>query len=662
MKVILTGGGTGGHIYPTLALAEILQEVVQDKENIDFLYVGTRGKLEEDIVPKHGYKIVFVKSKGFPGFKKPVELIHFLLILMIGVIQATKILIRFKPDLIIATGGYVSAPILIASILLKRLKIFKIKTFVHEQNVVPGKMNRFVGRFADLIGVTFKETRTYFPSGKTIQVGYPVRKSIGRYPREEARSELGLSKEQKLLLIFGGSSGAKTINEAMVEILPELVKRKDLFIVFATGKYKSKSYRAYDDTINALKNKGLDFANTPNLIIKNYIYDMDKYLAAADLVICRAGAGTIYEILSIGLPAIFIPKALLPGEHQVLNARIIEIQEAGRVIYERVTKNRIYVPIEELKNAIYELLEDQQLREKIVENTKKILNFDTRNRLIKTFSAFLDNDINQLKNIDDNTLYDWRKFDPFADPNPFRLLKKLEIMFESSEVTSLEENQLNFLHYRTDVLLSRDDWELRNVGIKLIGLTRYYDKISDFPVYINDRIGFIRRNLFKTIERLRVYNQIIKDVLVKGLCDNYYEVRSWALSALLSLSDLIKDFSPFKPHIIKALKDRNFEVRMQAIKVLAVLPIEKTEILKYLRKNYYHPNTRVREAVVWTLRKLFERNVLSKEEIEKEINELLITSNDFLPHFELKEQLYLLQKLIREKQKDIKELKMKGAK
>jgi murein biosynthesis integral membrane protein MurJ/undecaprenyldiphospho-muramoylpentapeptide beta-N-acetylglucosaminyltransferase len=355
MNVVFTGGGTGGHVYPNIAIYEAIKEKYPEAR---FLYIGTKKGAESRIVRNIPQPIEFVGvlSRGIPQKIKSAATLIALFFIFLGTIKSYFKLKRFRPDIIIGSGGYVAAPVLLAASLLK------LKVFIHEQNAVPGRLNRFIARFAARIGVSFSSTAQFFPEDKVVFTGYPLRKSIRYNKSENIKEKYDIPEKNKVVFIFGGSGGARTINNAVAEIIPMLLAIDDLTVILATGRGYSSEYKAYDDTVKIFQDIGIPTEIEGRLIIREYFDNIDEIYSITDLVVSRAGAGTIKEITTMGIPSILIPKINLPGDHQILNAREVEKTGGAKVVYEAVTfagnKQTVYVPEVSLLQTIKETLFD----------------------------------------------------------------------------------------------------------------------------------------------------------------------------------------------------------------------------------------------------------------------------------------------------------------
>jgi UDP-N-acetylglucosamine--N-acetylmuramyl-(pentapeptide) pyrophosphoryl-undecaprenol N-acetylglucosamine transferase len=335
-RILLAGGGTAGHVNPALAIGSALAT-----EETRLLYVGVRGRVEEEVVPREGIPIKYILASGYPGSLSP-ETAVFLLKLLIGTIQSLFILLSFRPEIIVGTGGYVSAPVIIAASLLRKFRLGNARVLLHEQNAIPGKLNRLMGRFANQVLVTFPETLSYFPQNGIV-VGYPLRKRIAKVSRAEALQKINLHipEGRKVVLVFGGSQGARAINQALIDALGFLLPYRDsLFIIHGVGLFKSNEYNAANDTEARLRRlyseEQLRDING-FYVYRAFFHDIELFYAISDLVVARGGAGSLNEISAMGLPALIIPKSNLPGDHQVMNARSMEKAGGAEILYEQIS-------------------------------------------------------------------------------------------------------------------------------------------------------------------------------------------------------------------------------------------------------------------------------------------------------------------------------------
>lgn len=336
MKVLLSGGGTGGHVYPAIAIANRIKEEHPDAE---ILFVGTSKGIESEIVPKYGYEL---KTVTVQGFKRKIDLdnVKRVFKLFKGLEQSRSVVKKFKPDIVIGTGGYVSGPVLFNA------SMKKIPTVIHEQNSFPGVTNKILAKMVTTVLTSFEDSHQRFPEGtreKLVLTGNPVRKEILVARKNMARRNLGISEDKKMVLCYGGSGGSEEINDAMRLVIENMVK-DDVAFIFATGKYY---YEEFEKSIS-------DIGLKPYQRIVPYLEDMANALAASDLVIGSAGAISLAEITALGKPSIIIPKAYTAENHQEYNAKSIEKQGAGIAILE---KN---LTPESLNTAVFKLLGDKE--------------------------------------------------------------------------------------------------------------------------------------------------------------------------------------------------------------------------------------------------------------------------------------------------------------
>lgn len=332
MRVILSGGGTGGHIYPAISIANKIKE---KHPNAEILFIGTEKGMESEIVPKAGYSIKFI-TVSYLKRKISIHNIKSAGMLIKGILGARKIIKDFRPDIVIGTGGFVCGPVVYMASKLG------IKTIIHEQNVFPGITNRILDRYVDKIALSFSDAEKYFKSkNKLVVTGNPIREEFLNITEEEAKSKYKTETNLPLVLVVGGSGGAFKINNAVVDIL-KTYRPKNYKLLLVTGK------RLYENTIKNI-NKS-DLSNNHEVV--QYVNDMPYALKACDLIVCSAGAITIAEITAIGKPAILIPKAHTAENHQEYNANAMGNKGAAIVIREdELTGELLNKKIEEVLNS-----------------------------------------------------------------------------------------------------------------------------------------------------------------------------------------------------------------------------------------------------------------------------------------------------------------------
>ncbi|ADU50983.1 UDP-N-acetylglucosamine--N-acetylmuramyl- (pentapeptide) pyrophosphoryl-undecaprenol N-acetylglucosamine transferase [Thermaerobacter marianensis DSM 12885] len=339
MRVLLTGGGTGGHIYPALAIAAELKRRVPGCE---LLYVGTREGLESRIVPRAGLPFATVSARGLMR-KGPREMAAGLLSLTRGLWQADRILARFRPDVVVGTGGYVAAPVALAAV--RR----RIPVVIQEQNAVPGATNRLLARWARAVCVPFADAGRFFPAGTPLVVtGNPVRPEIVTVTREAARARLGLDRAEPVVLVTGGSRGAERINRAALELAVAVTGWQEGVLLWACGERYHAEFRSRLE--QRLAEVGRPAGRRVRLF--PYIDDMPAAYAAADLYVGRAGATTLAEITVRGLPAVLVPSPHVAHHEQDENARVLERAGAAVVIPDaECTGPRLVALVQELLQA-----------------------------------------------------------------------------------------------------------------------------------------------------------------------------------------------------------------------------------------------------------------------------------------------------------------------
>jgi len=334
MKVIMTGGGTGGHIYPAIAIADKIRREHPDAE---ILFVGTQRGMEKDLVPKNGYPIRFITVSGFHR-KQIWKNVGTARDLMKGLKEAKKILKDFRPDLVIGTGGYVCGPV------VRTAHKLGIPCYIHEQNAFPGMTNKMLEGHVEKVFLSFEEAGKYFKQPeKHVVVGNPIRGNFLAGGREEYREKLGIKEDEFAVLCFGGSLGAGKINEVMLEAIHTFNGVKGLKLFFGTGK------RYYEEICKTLNEAGVELAD--NVKLMPYIDSMNEYLNACDVVISRAGALTISEITACGKASILIPSPNVTGNHQYHNAKVVADKGGAVLIEEKdLTADKVVKALLTLKN------------------------------------------------------------------------------------------------------------------------------------------------------------------------------------------------------------------------------------------------------------------------------------------------------------------------
>jgi UDP-N-acetylglucosamine--N-acetylmuramyl-(pentapeptide) pyrophosphoryl-undecaprenol N-acetylglucosamine transferase len=344
-RVIISGGGTGGHIFPAIAIANELKTQIPC---VEILFVGAEGRMEMEKIPQAGYRIKALPIAGFQrnnlwaNFSLPIKIIKSLFL-------ARKIIQEFKPDAVIGVGGYASGPT------LKMANILNIPTFLQEQNSYPGKTNMMLAKKARKIFTAYDGLSNFFPSHKIILAGNPVRQNIvdieGK--RERAFTHFDLDPNKKTLLVVGGSLGAKTLNESMDENIQELANR-GIQVIWQCGKfYADQLFHKWDKHLPT------------GIWINPFIFDMDYAYAAADLIVSRAGAISVSELALVGKPTILVPSPHVAEDHQTKNAMALIEKNACILVKDKEAKNRL-LPV------IIDTINNENLCNKLGENIKKM--------------------------------------------------------------------------------------------------------------------------------------------------------------------------------------------------------------------------------------------------------------------------------------------------
>ena len=660
---LLTGGGTGGHVYPALALAD---EIATRQPASSFLYVGLANKLESWVVPKRGFPIKFVRSRSCPRSTSPWSWFVFAATLAVGILQASLLLLRYRPHLIISTGGYVSAPIMFAHGILKNIGLSRSKVFIFEPNAHPGMLNQAAGRMADRIGVAFEQAGRWFDMRRVAVVGYPVRRELMEADREAARKRFGIRPEATVVLAFGGSGGARAINEAVLDSLPYMLSRPELHLIHITGRYKGADYDAVAETDARLKALSLAPERTDRYHRFTYMETIQDAYAAADLVICRGGMSTLTEIGVCGLPAVIIPLPSAAEDHQAVNAREMERAGAAMVIYEEASwrEGEIFSRVDgkHLASKVTALVDDHEKRAAMGEAAGKLPHKNSLDLML----AEIENLIEGRRPAPLTLEFPVRARSVPEDPNALLRWVRQRID-ESNNVSGLDSRELAYLRHHADRLLVSSAWyEIplgrRNVGIKLVGHLHYVEQLPLLLSILRDRTrvgllkrlfggdfvhgGFLRRNAIEFgIRKLDEADETVKEALILALReDPYFEVRSMAAKAL---GEFMGPCAELERNLVDALDDPYPEVVVEVIEALgSIAPHPK--VLEHLQRFYLHDSWQIRQSVVSVLAQLLERRLVDLDEVAKSADQILRTSPFFKPHFPLKQQLdSLLQQLER---------------
>ncbi len=354
-KIIISGGGTGGHVFPALSIARAIQ---RRYNNAEILFVGAHNRMEMEKVPAAGFKIIGLPVTGFQRSLTTKNLAFFPK-LFISINKCKSILKTFKPDLVIGVGGYASGP------LLYKAQRMKIPTLIQEQNSYAGVTNKLLAAKAKIICVAYQNMERYFPKLKIIVTGNPVRKDLLEINnnKREACKHFGLNSDLKTLLVIGGSLGARTINESIAGSLDELIRKK-FQIIWQTGKYYNKK-----------ANRELSKYHNHNIQVHQFIDRMDLAYSTADFIISRAGAGSISELCIVAKPTILVPSPNVAEDHQTKNAMALVEKEAAILVRDSKAKD-------ELVPELFSLIKDEENQVKLSVNISKLAKPDADEAIV----------------------------------------------------------------------------------------------------------------------------------------------------------------------------------------------------------------------------------------------------------------------------------------
>lgn len=357
MRVIISAGGTGGHIYPALA---IINKIKSEEPNSEFLYIGTHNRMENDIVPKTGIPFEKIEIYGFS--KNIIKDFKTARCLVKSYKKCKKLISDFNPDVVIGVGGYVTAPVIYAA------KKLGYKTVIHEQNSLPGKSNQFLSKYSDLVCVSFKSSMSYFPNDKVVFTGNPCSEdALGK--KEIKKSVYGIKDSRKLVLFVMGSLGSSRVNDYLVSVM-NLFNDKDYDILFVTGKgsYESISSNSFPSNVHVVP----------------YVDGMTGLMKNVDLIVSRAGASTMSEIIALQLPSILIPSPYVANNHQYKNALDLVNVNASIMIEEKDLKGDILV------RKIDEILYDNNKIKDMKKNLKSMMVLNSASLIYTNIKKLVD--------------------------------------------------------------------------------------------------------------------------------------------------------------------------------------------------------------------------------------------------------------------------------
>jgi len=360
LRLLIAAGGTGGHVYPGIAVAEEWRRRHPDSEVV---FVGTSRGLESTAVPQAGFTLRTIAARGIPR-RIGIGLIRAAWAAAQSLVQASALLRELRPHVVVVTGGYVSGPVGLVA------KLRGIPVVVQEQNSVPGATNRWLNLIADEVHISFVESRSYFRRRNNLKVtGNPIRRSLLRQDRTSAYETLRLDPHRSTLLVFGGSRGASSINRAFQDALPRLTRLQNLQVLWQTGKEDAAAIRE--------RVRGLSIP----VHVLPYVDHMEKAYAVADLAICRAGAMTIAELTACGVPAILVPYPHATHDHQTVNARGLAERGAAEVI-----RDSDLTP-DDLAKRIIQLFQDESRLRRMARNARAFSRTNAAERLVASIEA-----------------------------------------------------------------------------------------------------------------------------------------------------------------------------------------------------------------------------------------------------------------------------------
>lgn len=360
MRVVVSAGGTGGHIYPAVA---IINKIKDMEPNSEFLYIGTHNRMEKDLIPSLGIRYESIEITGFVR-KVSMENFKSLSRFFKARKRCLDIIRDFKPDVVVGAGGYVTAPVIWAA------KKLGCKTFIHEQNSVVGLSNRYLSRYADKIGVSFESTLKEFPYDKVVLTGNPCsEKAINA--KEAKKFDFGLSEDKKLVLIVMGSLGSKTVNDKMVEFVYGF-RNKEYEVVFVTGNsyYDMVKTRRFPDNVKVVP----------------FVENLPTLMKKCDLMVSRAGASTMSEICALGIPTIFIPSPYVTNNHQYKNANDLVSKGAALMLEEKNLNKALFIKL------VDDILKDENRYNELKTNVSKLGITDSSSRIYEVLKDLILND------------------------------------------------------------------------------------------------------------------------------------------------------------------------------------------------------------------------------------------------------------------------------
>ena len=370
MNVIIAAAGTGGHINPRIAIAN---KIKQEQKKKKITFIGTIRGLENDLVPRAGYGLERIEAYGI-NRKINLENIKNILKTLHSFKEAKKIVKKLEPDIVIGTGGYICGPVITAA------NKYKIPTILHESNAYPGVAVKFLSGKVNTVLVGFEDAKKRLPKAKRVVVsGTPTKLkklNLNESQKEEIKKSLGIKNDLPIVLVFGGSQGAKSINNALLGIIAERLN-ENYNVVWAVGQ------KQYDTVKDELEKINLNINNVKNMVIVPYIYNMQEVMNLADIIVARSGAMTITEVATLAKPAIFIPFPFATENHQEYNARVLADVGAAKIILDKDLNKDI------LNNKVLEILNNKELQLQMSKNAEKVAIPNVEDRIYNEIKKLL---------------------------------------------------------------------------------------------------------------------------------------------------------------------------------------------------------------------------------------------------------------------------------
>ncbi|MBR4532608.1 UDP-N-acetylglucosamine--N-acetylmuramyl-(pentapeptide) pyrophosphoryl-undecaprenol N-acetylglucosamine transferase [bacterium] len=661
IKFVFTGGGSGGHVSPALAVAAELKKTLPEAE---ITYIGVKNKAEAHMVPKAGIPLKFVKSAPLPQGKSPARLLKFAVTMFSGLTKAALLLLKIRPAAVFATGGFVSAPTVFAAWILRKATfgLFKTRIMIHESNTDLGKMNKAAAKAADKVAVSFSETIRHLPKNKGFFSGYPVRSSIALEERSAARKELGIPDDAFVIFAFGGSQGSRTINRVLANSAKKLLENPSTYIIHGAGKPFGKvyEYHGFNDVSGILEKQKLSEEEKKRYLLRDFIDNMGLYYAASDLLVIRAGAGSIVEVCRQGKPSVIIPISNIGNDHQIGNARFIERAGAAAVIYERTDPlNGIdiaFADADEFCETVSKLRADKQKLTEMSEAAKNIFPGNPAEIIVKNllYLCRLGEKPDEIKGTE------------FVNDRVLGLnstsLEKFLQKTKSGAEKPLEADEIKLIKNKIDMLFSSRNPVIKARACRSSGILGYSEVIPLIIRYAADKNSapFLSRDAFVALKQLSLVCETDKrddlfKAIISGLENSYYETRFSAEKCIPAFAGHFgiseNERGKFLELLFKNMTDHCFEVRAEAILAAAQISTDIENLLKHFSKLYFDAVWKVRMAILQAFGILIKRGVLNRKAAVSEIDRILITSNGYTTEYELKKEYNSVLELISQEKK-----------